>query len=131
MKNQIFYNLSNDYLFKSIFNKHEYLEMLLRDFFQLDIADFEYYSPVLPKENKEKANGEADLVLKNKEEIIIVEMQNQKNGSLENRSIVYLSKLYGMQWRKKDRTYQEIKPVTLYWFLNYPYGKKNYWNIEC
>ncbi len=124
MEEETFYNLSNDYLFKNVFYHYENLSLLLYDFFKIDITGFEYYSPVLPKKNKTKANGETDLVLKNEKEIIIVEMQNWKNGSLENRSMIYLSKLYGMQWKKKDKKYEEIKPVTLYWFLNYRYGEK-------
>ena len=118
-----FYNASNDYLFKNLFYNHHFLSTLMNELFGVDIAKFKYSTTMLPKENWAKSKGECDLILESDEEIIVVEMQNNKRGSLENRSMVYLSKLYGMQWRKGDSNYEEIKPVTLYWLLNYQYKK--------
>ncbi len=98
--------------------------MLLQDLFQFNIKDYDYTSPVLPKENYHKADAECDLVLANKSNIIAVEMQNQKVGSLENRTLVYASKLYGRQLQKGDFRYEKLKPITIIWLLNYRYGEK-------
>ncbi len=122
-ENGKFYNASNDYLFKHLFYHHNFLSTLLKDLFGVDISNFKYSTVILPKENQNKSKGECDVVLESDEEIITLEMQNNKRGSLENRSMVYLSKLYGMQWKKGDTYYEEIKPVTLYWLLNYQYKK--------
>lgn len=98
--------------------------MLLQDLFQFDMNDYQYISPVLPKENYHKANGECDLVLENNKNIIVVEMQNERVGSLENRTMIYTSKLYGKQWKKGDFLYENLKPVTIFWILNYHYNQK-------
>lgn len=44
--------------------------------------------------------------------------------------MIYASKAYSDQWKKNDTYYEEIKPVTLLWILNYKYGKKEYLNYQ-
>ena len=119
-----FYNLSNDYLFKNVFYHHHYLSILLQDLFGFNIQDYYFTTPVLPKENHHKATGKCDLILTNDSNMIIVEMQNKKVGSLENRTMVYTSKVYGGQWKKGDFLYEDLKPIIFFWILNYHYGDK-------
>ena len=106
------------------------MENLLKDLFHMEIGHFQYINAELPKENYYKANGTCDIVLESENEIVAVEMQNRKSGDLTKRSVLYASKLYEKQWKKKDITYEEIKPVTLCWLLNYRYGEKELQEYE-
>lgn len=125
-----FYNLSNDYLFKNVFLNHKWMKNLLKDLFHIKMLSFHYINTELPKENRYQANGTCDIVLESETEIVAVEMQNRKSGDLAKRSVLYVSRLYEKQWKKKDITYEEIKPVTLCWLLNYQYGEKELQEYE-
>lgn len=122
MEEKKIYGLSNDYVFKKIMRKQELCKKFLNDIFDIQIEQFEYIDKEFVKEQKNKTYGICDIVIKNKKEIIIIEMQNKNNYNIENRSMMYLSKMYTKQWKNKD--YKKLKPVTICLILNYPYQEK-------
>ena len=99
---QGFFNLSNDYLFKKVFSDKDQLKQILKVLFLKDIKRFEYKDKEMIKENKELSYGIHDLLVENEEEIIMIEMQNRKIGSLAKRSMIYISDQYRNQWKKRE-----------------------------
>lgn len=124
MKQQ-FYNLSNDYLFKCVFSNFILLKQMLRDVFNFDLSGYHFISPRIPNKNKGLKAGECDLVLMNGRHYVIVEMQNRRCGSLENRTNIYMNYFSRLDWQKGDENYSGIYPVTIFWILNYQYQKKD------
>ena len=98
--------------------------MLLKDLFDISVKNFTYMNPEIPKGNQYKSKGSCDIVVENEKEIIIVEMQNQKIKNFAKRSMIYISGVYKEEWQKHDKNYENIRPITLCWLLNYKYGKK-------
>jgi len=119
---QKLYGLSNDYLFKKVFINEQICRRFLKDIFEIEINNFYYSNKEMVKENKDLSYGISDLILKTNNETIIIEMQNSNNHDIENRSMVYLSKLYSEQWNSKD--YKLLKPITICLILNYNYKEK-------
>lgn len=125
-----FYNLSNDYLFKSVFRNFLLLKKLAHDIFGLDLSGYSFENPRIQSENKNLSNGEYDLLLTNGKEYIVFEMQNSKYGNFINRSEIYKSSLISSSWKKDDKTYQNIKFAKLCWLLNYKYHKQDLLNYQ-
>lgn len=122
---QPFYNLSNDYVFKSIFSHFPLLKQMLKEVFNFDLSGYHFISPKIPNKNKKLKAGECDLVLTNGKHYVIIEMQNRKCGSLENRTNIYMNYFSQLDWQKGDESYNGIYPVTIFWILNYHYKKKD------
>jgi len=117
-----FYGFSNDYAFKKIMNKKHLCKQFLNDIFDIELNTFEYVDKESVKENKHFSYGICDIVLKTDNEIIIIEMQNTDNQNIENRAMMYLSKMYVKQW--EDNNYEALKPVTICLILNYQYDEQ-------
>lgn len=116
------YGLRFDTNFKNVFRNKNFLKQFLKDIFHEEIGNITYIDKEVLKENKYLSYSIFDLLVKAKDEFIILEMQNQDLKNIEARVAMYLSKYYARQ--NAGKKYQNIKPVKMKLILNYPYGKK-------
>lgn len=123
---QKFYNLSNDYLFKTVFRNFTLLKQMVLDIYEFDLSNFSFDNPKIQSKNKNLSNGEYDLLLTNGNEYVILEMQNSKYENFINRSEIYRSMIVSNDWQKGDTNYSHIKFVKLFWLLNYKHYKKEF-----
>lgn len=65
---QKFYNLSNDYLFKTVFRNFSLLKQMVFDIYDFDLSGYSFDNPKIQSENKNLSNGEYDLLLTNGQE---------------------------------------------------------------
>lgn len=123
---QKFYNLSNDYLFKTVFRNFRLLKQMVIDIYNFDLSGYSFDNPKIQSDNKNLSNGEYDLLLTNGIDYVILEMQNSKYGNFINRSEIYRSMLVSKDWQKGDVNYNHVKFVKLFWLLNYRHYKKEF-----
>ncbi len=126
--------LTNDYVFKRIFSKEECnseLKDLLEGILGIKIEKVEVKNPEIPKNILDEKLARLDIKAKINDEITLdIEMQTSDEYNLENRSLVYLSKLINPQLKPGD-IYQKLKKTIVIWILNFNYFKTNtYHNIS-
>lgn len=119
MKDKI-YGLRYDTSFKNVFGRSRFLKKLLKDIFEETIGNIQYLDKETFKQNKYLSYSICDLLIKTKNEYMIVEMQNQDLKNLEARITMYMSEIYSKQ--NPGKMYQNVKPVKVRLILNYSYG---------
>ena len=127
MQTEVFYNLTNDILFKHVFSHKQLIISLLTAFFhsigmQKNISEVEVYKdyPMYGKKVLDKVFFGDIVVILDTGEIVSVEMYNQ----LYMKSTSYLSRLFGNQLKKGD-TYINAKKVYSINFITGNYSNEN------
>ena len=131
MQTEVFYNLTNDILFKHVFSHKQLIISLLTAFFHSigmpkNISEVEIYKdyPMYGKNVLDKVFFGDILVVLDTGEIVSVEMYNQFNKEEYMKSASYLSRLFGNQLKKGD-TYINAKKVYSINFITGNYSNEN------
>ena len=114
------YTLENDYLFKKIFSKEEYLKQLLFSFFDIKAKKIEYLNTYLIKTHKEGKVGIVDMLLNVDSEIVILELQNIDRHNFEDRLLFYSSNIITNHCLEEGEDYENLKSIKVYAIINYP-----------
>ena len=109
--------LTNDLIFKKIFSKDECnseLKDLLEGILETKIQKVEVKNPELPNNILGEKLARLDIKAKINDKIALdIEMQTRDEYNLENRSLVYLSKLITKVYRKEARHKEKVRPVAM------------------
>lgn len=106
--------------------------LFFRDAFHETLENITYIDKEMFQENVHLSYSICDLLVETKNEIIILGMQNQDLKNLEERLMMYQSKIYYSQ--NLEKGYKKLKPVKIRLVINYPYKEekalKGYQQLE-
>ena len=127
------YKLSNDFIFKKVFAKDENnseLIDLLEGILDIEIKKVEVKNPELPKNIMDEKASTLDIkAYVNDDTIIDIEMQVKNEYNIQDRSILYLSKLVSGQMEVGE-DYTKMKKTISIIILSFNYFETNtYHNI--
>ena len=122
-KEEWFYSLRYDCIFKHIIEIPKYAKYIIETLFGIQLENYEIRNAELNHDNKERYSPVVDYKIETKERTYIIEMQNRNGYNTAERTI-YSFSTECHSHLKKGETYDKIKPITCLLILNYHYNQK-------
>ena len=128
LKEKIFFTITNDYLFKCIMQDKQIRKYVLKVCFDKDINIDKCSNIESIKENKILKGTINDLKLEDENDIYLIEMQNNNNGTIVERILYSISRELQLDLDRGDK-YNKMRNITMFLFQNNHEIKGNIYQI--
>ena len=117
LKEKNFFTITNDYLFECIMQDEEIRKYVLKVCFDKDINIDKCSNIESIKENKILKGTTNDLKLEDENDIYLIEMQNNNNGTIVERILYFISRELQLDLDRGDK-YNKMRNITMFLFQN-------------